>query len=84
MYVLVAQSCATLCDPMNYSLGGSSVHGDSSGKNTGMGCYALLQIFQTKELSQGLLHCRWGLYQLNYQGSPGDVYTFPQRSRDNP
>ena len=30
MYVLVAQSCATLCDPMNYSLGGSSVHGDSS------------------------------------------------------
>ena len=25
--VLVAQLCPTLCDPMNYSLPGSSVHG---------------------------------------------------------
>ena len=25
--VLVAQSCLTLCDPMDYSLPGSSVHG---------------------------------------------------------
>ena len=25
--VLVAQSCMTLCDPMGYSLPGSSVHG---------------------------------------------------------
>ena len=39
---LVAQLCATLCDPMDYSLPGSSVHGYSSGKNTGMGCHALL------------------------------------------
>ena len=27
MKVLVAQSCPTLCDPMNSSLPGSSVHG---------------------------------------------------------
>ena len=27
MCVLVAQLCQTLCDPMNYSLPGSSVHG---------------------------------------------------------
>ena len=27
MKVLVAQSSLTLCDPMNYSLAGSSVHG---------------------------------------------------------
>ena len=37
---LVAQSCPTLCDLMDCSLPGSSVHGDSPGKNTGMRCYA--------------------------------------------
>ena len=40
---LVSQSCLTLCDPMDCSLPGSSVHGDSPGKNTGVGCHALLQ-----------------------------------------
>ena len=40
---LVAQSCPTLCDTMDCSLPGSSVHGDSPGKNTGVGCHALLQ-----------------------------------------
>ena len=40
---LVAQSCPTLCDPMDCSPPGSSVHGDSPGKNPGVGCYALLQ-----------------------------------------
>ena len=34
---LVAQSCPTLCDPMDYSPPGSSLHGDSPGRNTGMG-----------------------------------------------
>ena len=34
--VLAAQLCLTLCGPMNCSLPGSSVHGDSPGKNTGM------------------------------------------------
>ena len=42
--------CQTLCDPMDCSPPGSSVHRDSPGKNTGVGCPALLQgIF----LSQG-------------------------------
>ena len=36
------QSCPTLCDPMDCSPPGSSVHGDSPGKNTGVGCHALL------------------------------------------
>ena len=40
---LVAQSCQTLCNPMDYSPPCSSVHGDSLGKNTGVGCHALLQ-----------------------------------------
>ena len=26
-------------------------------------------VFQTQELNQGLLHCRWILYQLSYEGS---------------
>ena len=39
---LVAQSCPTLCDPTDCSLPGSSAHGDSPGKNTGVGCHALL------------------------------------------
>ena len=38
----VAQSCRTLCDPMDCSLPGSSVHGGSPGKNIGVGCHALL------------------------------------------
>ena len=46
---LVAQSRPTLCDPMDCSLPGSSVHGDSPGKNTGVGCHAFLQgIFPTQ------------------------------------
>ena len=50
-----------------------SIHGDFPGKNTGVGCHPLLQgIFQTQELNQGLLHCRWILHKLNYQGSPHD------------
>ena len=40
---LVTQSCLTLCDPRDCSPPGSSVHGDSPGKNTGVGCRALLQ-----------------------------------------
>jgi len=43
--VLVAQSYLTLCNPMECGLPGSSVHGDSPGKNTGVGCHALLQGF---------------------------------------
>ena len=35
---LVAQSCVTLCNPVDCGLPGSSVHGDSPGKNTGVGC----------------------------------------------
>ena len=35
---LVAQSCLTLCDPLDCSPPCPSVHGDSPGKNTGVGC----------------------------------------------
>ena len=44
---------------------------NSLGQNTGVGSLSFLQqIFQTQELNQGLLHCRWVLYQWNFQGNP--------------
>ena len=39
----VDQSCPALCNPMDCSPPGSSVHRDSPGKNTGVGCHTLLQ-----------------------------------------
>ena len=63
--VKVIQSCLTLWlrelhSPWN-----------CPGQNTGVGSLSLLQgIFPTLELNWGLLHCRWILYQLSYQGSP--------------
>ena len=68
---LVTQSCPTLCNPMDCSPPGSSVHGDSPGRNTGVGDHALLQgIFPTQGSDPRLPHCRWILYQLSYWGSP--------------
>ena len=68
---LVTQSCLTLCNPVDCSPPGSSVRGDSPGKNTGVGCRALLQeIFPTQGSNTGLLHCRRILYHLSHQGSP--------------
>ena len=63
MKVKNTQSCLTLCNPMGLW--------NSAGQNSGVGSLSLLQgIFPTKELNQDLLHCRWILYQLSYQGSP--------------
>ena len=114
---LLARSCLTLYDPMDCSPSGSSVHGDSPGKTTEVGCHALLQgnlpnpgikprspalqadslpsetpgkpkntgvgslsllqgIFLPQELNQGLLHCRWILYQMSYQESPNDIIVY--------
>ena len=39
----VAQSCPTLCDPMDCSLARLLCLWDSPGKNTGVGCHFLLQ-----------------------------------------
>ena len=66
---LVAQPCLTLCDPMGCGFPGSSVFGDSPGKNPGVGCHALLQgIFPTQGLNLRLLHCKQILYHLSHQG----------------
>ena len=43
MWAKLLQSCPTLCDPMDCRPPGSSVHGDSPGKNNGVVCHVLLQ-----------------------------------------
>ena len=45
---LVAQSCPILCNPMGPP--GLSVHGDPPGKNTGVGCHAILQDDKPRQL----------------------------------
>ena len=56
---------------MDCSLPGSSVCGDSPGKNSRVGCHFLLQgIFPTQGLNPGLLYCRQILYCLSHQVSP--------------
>ena len=63
----VTQSCLILCDPMDYSQSGYSVHG----KNIRVGSHSILQgIFMTQGLNPGLLHCRHILYHLSHQENP--------------
>ena len=68
----VAKLCLTLCNPMIWSLLGSSTHAIFPGKSTGVGCHCLLQrIFPTQRSNPGLLHCRQTLYHLSHKGNPG-------------
>ena len=52
MHVKLLQACPTLCDPMDWSLPGSSVHEDSPGRNTRVGCQG---IFPTQGSNSSLL-----------------------------
>ena len=69
--------CSVMSDSLQLhgpSLLGSSVLGDSPGKNTGVSCHALLQgIFPTQGLNPGFLHCKRILYCLSHQGSPKNI-----------
>ena len=67
----VAQSCPTLCNPMDYSLLGSSVHGIFQARVLEWVAIFLLQgIF----LNLDLLHCSQTLYLLSHLGSPYAEY----------
>ena len=69
--VLTCSVVSNSLRPHDYSLVGTSVHGDSPGKNTGVGCHALLQgIFPTQGWNLGLTHYRQILHHLSHQGSP--------------
>ena len=64
--VLVTQLYLTLCDPARLLC-----PWDFPGKNTGVGCYFLLQgIFLTRGLNLGLPHCRQTLFRLIHQERP--------------
>ena len=68
---LVASVVSESLQPMDCSPPGYSVHGDSPGKNTGVGCHVLLLgIFPTQGLNPDLPQCRRILYRLSHQGSP--------------
>ena len=57
----------------SFTLQADSLPAEPQGKPkiTGVGSLSLLQrIFLTQESNRHLLHCRWILYQLSYQGSP--------------
>ena len=66
------QLCPTLCHPMNCSPTRLLFPWDSPGKNTGMGCRALLQgIFPTKGLNAHLLCYQAGSLPLGPPEKPG-------------
>ena len=71
--MLASASCLfPMCVP-NHSGVSDSLwpHGDSPGKNTGVGCHTLLQgIIPTQGSNPGLPHCGWILYRLSHQGNP--------------
>ena len=70
-YAFTVLNVSVMCNSMGCISPGSSVQGDSPGKNTGVGCHVLLQgIFPTQGLNPGLPYCRWILYHLSHQGSP--------------
>ena len=79
-----AQSCPTLCDPMDCSLPGSSVHEILQARILEWVANFLLQgMFLTQGSNSGLLHCREILYGLSHWGSPIKKETETQRGYIN-
>ena len=72
MCVCVSQPVMSdFCNLMNCSLPGSSVHGESTGKNTGVGSHSILQsIFTTQGSNWGLLHWQVDSLLFNLLGKP--------------
>ena len=69
------QSCLTLCDPMDCSLPGFSVHGILQARILEWVAF-LQRIFLTQVSNSHLLcllHCRWFLYPLSHLESPGST-----------
>ena len=71
----IAQSCNTLCNPLDCSLPGSSWSMQNPwhfpGKSTEVGCYFLLQgILPTRGLNPHLPHYGQTLHPLRHQGKP--------------
>ena len=74
---LVAQSCPTLCDPVDCGPSGSSVLGLLQARMPEWVAIPFSGDLPTQGLKPGLPHCRQILYRLSLQGSPrgrGDGY----------
>ena len=71
-------ACLILCNPMDCSPPGASVPWDYPGKNTGVGCHALLQgIFLTWGSNLCFLHWRADSLSLSHLGSPERTFGQP-------
>jgi len=84
--VKVAQFCLTLCDPMVYM-----VHGILQARILEWIAFPFSRGFsQPRDRTRVILHCRWILYQLSYQGHSGKLqwmcskdFFLVKRSEDN-
>ena len=63
--MLVTHLCPTLCDPVDCSPPGSSVHGILQART--LECSFLRGIFPTQASNLGLLHCRQILYRMSHK-----------------
>ena len=68
--VLVTQLCLTLCEPMDCSPPGFSVHGSLQARILERMPFHPPGTFPTHGLNLGLPHCRQILYRLSHQGNP--------------
>ena len=68
---LVSQSCPSLCDPVDYSSPGFSVHGILQVRILVWVAipFSRGSFFLNQELNLGLMHCRQILYYLSHQVS---------------
>ena len=68
--LLIAQLCPTLCDPVDCSLPGASVHGILQARILEWVAMIFSKgIFLNQGSNPGLLHFRQTLYHLSHQGS---------------
>ena len=73
--VLVTQLCPTLCDPMDCTHPGSSVHGILQATTLEQVPISFSRgIFPTQGWNPGVLHCRQIPYHLSHQRSPRGPY----------
>ena len=72
--MLVAQLYLTFCNPLEYSLLDSSVHGIPQERILEWVAISFSRgIFPTQGSNPGLLHCRQILYHQSHQGSPNSI-----------
>ena len=70
MHAKLLQSCLTLCDPIDCSPPGSSVHGISQARTLEWISFPFSKGSSPPRDQTQVSYCRWILYQLNHQGSP--------------